>query len=148
VAHFTQGQRAFLDQPLSAVVATLRADGTPVQSVVWYVRDDDDTLWLSVGPASVKARHLRRDPRLSVLILSPDGLDFLWIEGTATIDEVVDGESRLRLLRRYVGDGAAAWVRQHPLPQPNMRIRLHPRRVVEQHAQRLGGDRGTAEETG
>src|SRR4051812_20819290 len=63
---FTKAQHAFLDRPQSAIVATHRRDGTAVQSVVWYVRDGD-TLWFSCAPASTKARHLRRDPRVSVL---------------------------------------------------------------------------------
>ena len=85
----TEAQRAFLDRPLHAVVATLRRDGTAVQSVVWYARDGDE-LWLSVAPDSVKVAHLRRDPRVAVLVLGADGGAYLALEGTATVAGEVD----------------------------------------------------------
>ena len=128
---FTEQQRAFLDQPLSAVVATLRRDGTASQSVVWFVREGDE-LWMSVAPDSLKARHLRRDPRISVLVLSANGWQFLEVEGTATSDERVTPELRLQLIGKYVGaDHAPAWVAEHPLPQLNTLARIRPERVVE-----------------
>jgi PPOX class probable F420-dependent enzyme len=111
----TEAQRAFLDRPLHAVVATLRRDGTAVQSVVWYARDGDE-LWLSVAPGSVKVAHLRRDPRVAVLVLGADGGTYLALEGTAT----VAGEA-----------GALAFVAQNPLPRPNARVRIRPTRAVE-----------------
>jgi PPOX class probable F420-dependent enzyme len=125
---FTAAQRAFLDQPLSAVVATHRADGTTLQSVVWYV-PDGDTIWFSTGPVSAKIKQLQRDPRISVLILSPDGGKYLEVEGTATITVDVDTTERLELWRRYRGEEAAQAIAAHPLPGPNARVRVHPTRV-------------------
>lgn len=128
---FTGRQRAFLAQPLQAVVATLRQDGTAVQSVVWYV-PDGDTLWISVRPESVKARHLQRDPRVAALILSPDGSGYLRVEGTAARDGEVDATARRILVGRYVGaDRAEAWMADHPLPSPNARIRIRPTHIAE-----------------
>ncbi len=109
---FTDRQRAFLDGAHHAIVATLRRDGTPSQSIVWYVRDGD-TLWISVRPDSVKAKHIARDPRVSVLVAS------------------VDSAARRRLIGRYVGaDQADAWLAGHPLPTPNARLRIHPTHVA------------------
>ena len=126
----TAAQQAFLDRPLNAIVATLDATGQPSQSVVWYVREGD-TLWISVGPESVKARHIRRDPRVSVLVLSEDGSGYLRLEGTATLDGTVDDAARATLVGRYVGQGAAAaWLAAHPLPAPNARLRITATRVV------------------
>lgn len=130
MVQFTEQQREFLDQPWSAVVATLRQDGTASQSVVWFVRNGDE-LWMSVAPDSIKARHLRRDPRISFLVLSGDGFRFLQIEGTTTTDERVEPEARLHLIGKYVGtDRAPDWVREHPLPQPNTLVRIRPTRVI------------------
>lgn len=126
----TEAQRAFLDRPLHAVVATLRRDGGAVQSVVWYARDGDE-LWLSVAPDSVKAVHLRRDPRVSVLVIGEDGDAYLALEGTATATEELTPEDRLALVGRYLGaDGARAFVARNPLPRPNVRVRIRPTRVV------------------
>lgn len=125
----TAAQRAFLDRPLHAIVATLDAAGQPSQSVVWYVREEDG-LWISVGPESVKARHIRRDPRVSVLVLSEDGSAYLRLEGRATFDGTVDDNARARLIGRYVGtERAADWLAAHPLPAPNARLRIVAVRV-------------------
>ena len=122
--NLTESQRAFLDRPLHAVLATYRTDGTAVQSVVWY-RREDDTVWISTAPTSLKVRHLRRDPRLSLLVMSADGAAYLALDGTATITEDVDPPTRLRLLEPYLGvDGARAYVARNPLSGPNARIRL------------------------
>jgi PPOX class probable F420-dependent enzyme len=128
---FTDRQRAFLDGPRIAVVSTLRRDGTPSQSIVWYAREGD-TLWLSVRPDSVKARHVRRDARVSVLVPTADGAGYLRIEGTAAVDGEVDTASRRELIGRYVGaERAEAWMAGHPLPSPNARIRIRPTHVAE-----------------
>ncbi len=128
---FTDRQRAFLDGPRHAVVATLRRDGAPSQSIVWYARDGD-TLWLSVRPDSVKARHVGRDARVSVLVPTDDGAGYLRIDGTAAVDGEVDTASRRALIGRYVGaDRAEAWMAGHPLPSPNARIRIRPTHVAE-----------------
>ena len=126
----TEAQRVFLDRPLHAVVATLRRDGTAVQSVVWYARDGDE-LWLSVAPGSVKVAHLRRDPRVSLLVLGEDGGTYLALEGTATVTEDVGPADRLALVGRYLGEtGAREFVARHPLARPNARVRIRPARVV------------------
>lgn len=126
---FTEAQRAFLDQPLSAVVATHRRDGTTVQSVVWYARDGD-TLWISCAPESAKAKHVQRDPRVSVLVLSADGRTYLAIEGTATVTEDIETPDRIVLMRPYIGDeGAQRAVTERPITQPNARLRIFPERV-------------------
>ncbi len=128
---FTDRQRAFLDGPRQAIVATLRRDGTPSQSIVWYVRDGD-TLWLSVRPDSVKARHLAREPRLSVLVLNAAGDRYLRIEGAAARDGEVDNDARRTLIGRYVGAARATeWMAGHPLPSPNARIRITPTHIAE-----------------
>ena len=128
---FTARQRAFLDGPRIAIVATLRPDGTPSQSIVWYARDGD-TLWLSVRPDSVKARHISRDARVSVLVPTDDGAGYLRIEGTAAVDGEVDSASRRALIGRYVGaERAEAWMAEHPLPSPNARIRIRPTHIAE-----------------
>ena len=133
---FTDQQRAFLDGPRHAVVATLSQDGTPSQSVMWYARDGD-TIWISVRPDSVKARHVRRDPRISVLVLSADNSGYLRIDGTAALDGEVDHDSRRTLIGRYVGaERAEEWMAGHILPSPNARIRIKPTRIAEHN---IGG---------
>jgi PPOX class probable F420-dependent enzyme len=126
----TDAQRAFLDRPLHAILATRRADGTVVQSVAWYKREGDE-LWISTAPDSVKVRHLRRDPRLSMLVIGEDGGAYLALEGVATITEDIGTPERLELMRPYVGDeGARQLIARRPISRPNARIRLRIDRVT------------------
>ena len=60
-----------LDRPLVAVLATLRTDGTVLLSPVYHEwRDGGFNVW--VEQQNVKARHLRRDPRASILVAESD----------------------------------------------------------------------------
>jgi PPOX class probable F420-dependent enzyme len=99
----TNEQRAFLDQPHFAVVATIGLDGLPHQTVMWYVRDGDD-LVLSTPEGSLKHHHLRRDSRLSVCI--EDGFRYLTLSGLAAIDQLDPGAARAlyqQIGARYMG---------------------------------------------
>ncbi len=132
----TDPQRAFLDRPLNAIVATLGPEGMPSQSVVWYVRDGD-ALWISVRPDSVKARHVAHDPRLSLLVITPDGGGYLRIDGEAKLAGEVDLAARRVLIGRYIGvEKVEDWLASHPLPSPNARLLLRPTRVA---AHNIGG---------
>ena len=56
-----------LELPLVAVMATYRADGSVLLSPVWH-QWRDNGFDVAVGPNDVKLRHLRRDPRVSVVV--------------------------------------------------------------------------------
>jgi PPOX class probable F420-dependent enzyme len=57
----------FLDERHVAVLATHRADGSVLLSPVWHEwRDGGFQVW--VGRDDVKARHVRRDPRASIVV--------------------------------------------------------------------------------
>ena len=56
-----------LDLPLVAVLATYRADGRVLLSPVWHRwRDGGFDVWTFRN--DIKVRHLRRDPRASILV--------------------------------------------------------------------------------
>lgn len=102
----------------------------PSQSVVWFLRDGDD-IWMSIRPESVKVRHLQRDPRVSVLVLSADGGAYLRLEGTARVVGEVNDDLRFQLIGKYVGaENARARMDAHPLPSPNACVRITPERVI------------------
>jgi PPOX class probable F420-dependent enzyme len=56
-----------LELPLVAVLATYRRDGGVLLSPVWH-QWRDDGFDVVVGPNDIKLKHLRRDPRASVLV--------------------------------------------------------------------------------
>ncbi|NNJ13080.1 PPOX class F420-dependent oxidoreductase [Chloroflexales bacterium ZM16-3] len=113
-------QRAYLDEILYAVVATLNADGTLQQTMVWYLLDGD-SIRFSVGAGSVKVRNLRRSPTISVTV--PDGRRHLTLQGTAAV-EPFDPDLRERLAMRYLGpEGVAAWLQRRPdVPRLSVRV--------------------------
>jgi PPOX class probable F420-dependent enzyme len=102
----------FLDEPLVAVLATLRKDGSVLLSPVWHEwRDGGFNVW--VGADDVKARHLRRDPRASILVAeSENPLRGVEVRGVARIIEEDTDETAVRIADRYLGpDKGAAYVR-------------------------------------
>lgn len=65
---------ALLQAPLNATLATNRRDGAPQLSPIWYLYEEG-RFHISIGADSVKARNVRRDPRVSLCIDEghPDG---------------------------------------------------------------------------
>lgn len=85
-------QDEFVRRNRWAVVTTLRGDGSPASSVIFYaVRGDE--LFFSTTKGRLKARTLRRDPRI-VLTALDEGPPFGYvsIEGTGRLqeDDIVD----------------------------------------------------------
>ena len=58
---------ALLEAPLNATLATNRRDGAPQLSPIWYLYEEG-RFHISIGADSVKARNVRRDPRVSLCI--------------------------------------------------------------------------------
>jgi PPOX class probable F420-dependent enzyme len=96
-----EAARQFLQQPgLFATIATINADGSPLQAVVWYVFTDDGFL-----VNSREGRHwptnLRRDPRASLAV--EDG--YRWVGARCDAEIIEDREKAqahiAALARRY-----------------------------------------------
>jgi len=98
--------RAFLDAPRFAVLATLREDGSPHLTVVWYERRDDEVIVNTTAPRS-KARNIERDPRVSLLVGEMER--YVRLDGEARA--VATGTAALADIRgmavRYDGEAAA-----------------------------------------
>ena len=62
--------RAFLHDNHHAVLATFRSDGRPQLSPVLAVVDDEGRVMVSTRETAVKTKNLRRDPRISLCLLS------------------------------------------------------------------------------
>lgn len=77
--------RAFLGHPVRyATIATINADGSPHQTVVWYLLRDNHLVLNSRAGRRWPA-NLRRDPRISLTV--HDGEDAVTLGGTVEIDE-------------------------------------------------------------
>jgi PPOX class probable F420-dependent enzyme len=92
--------RQFLTERRFGVAATVNADGTPQQSVMWYELQGDKIM-MNTLVGRQKEKNLKRDPRISLCV--EDEYDYITITGTATLD--YDHESSqatiYALARRY-----------------------------------------------
>ena len=99
---------SFLDERHTLVLATLRDDGTPQLSTVWY-RWDGSSLWISTNEARAKSRNIQRDPRVTALIDAPARESAVAVYGAARVTARGDDayEGSLSIVSRYVPDGRA-----------------------------------------
>jgi PPOX class probable F420-dependent enzyme len=80
-------QDAFVNAMKWASVTTLRKDGSPSASIVFYMREGDDLLF-STTKGRLKAKTIANDARVAFTILDEGApYRYLTVEGTATIEE-------------------------------------------------------------
>jgi PPOX class probable F420-dependent enzyme len=118
----------FLDEPLLAVIATLRADGSVLLSPVWHEwRDGAFNVW--VEAENVKVRHLRRDPRVTIVVAeSGPPLRGVEVRGTARFINANVTETARRIATRYIGEEEAA-VDTEALRGRDVIVRIEPGQV-------------------
>jgi hypothetical protein len=109
VAPLDPRQRAFLDQPLFASIATTNEEGAPRQAVIWYRLEPDDRILVNSRISRFWPAHLQRDGRVSLAVLGGDG--YSWLGLTGHVDAIDDDRDRaeadiLALADRYHPDGA------------------------------------------
>ncbi|GGM67760.1 PPOX class F420-dependent oxidoreductase [Dactylosporangium sucinum] len=89
----------FLRPRHRAIIMTTRPDGRPQASPVACGVDAEGRIVVSTYPERAKVRNLRRDPRVSVVVLSDEWNDaWVQVDGTA---EVLDLPDALEPLVEY-----------------------------------------------
>ncbi|MFE9674039.1 PPOX class F420-dependent oxidoreductase [Streptomyces sp. NPDC006259] len=94
-----------LSRPNPCVMATLRADGTPVSTPTWYVWDDGRVL-ISLDEGRVRLKHLRRDPRVTLTVLDGESW-YTHVTLIGRVTELRDDEGLAdidRISSHYTGD--------------------------------------------
>ncbi len=113
-------------------LATVRKDGRPHVVPVWFVMDGDDLVF-TTGATSVKARAMRRDPRVSLCVDSEDPpYAFVMVEGVAALSEDLDEilPYTTAVGARYMGaDRAEEFGRRNAMPG-ELLVRITPTRVL------------------
>ncbi len=116
----------------TAKAATVRADGSPHVTPVWFVLDGD-VLIFTTDTDSVKGKTLRRNPRISLFVDDDTPpYAYVMIDGTVTLSE-----DRNELVRwataigaRYLGaDRAEEFGRRNGVPGEIV-VRVTPTRIV------------------
>ncbi len=126
MATLTEKARKFLEQPFVGTVTTLRSDGSPHSTVVWV---DSDTGEVSFNTATgrAKEKHLRKDPRVSVLVVDPENT-YKWVAVSGTAELTTDGadEQIDRLAKKYLGKDEYPW--RNP-EEERIMVRIRPEHV-------------------
>jgi PPOX class probable F420-dependent enzyme len=111
MAKLSEKQAELLRGKNWGTVTTLRKDGSPHSTPVWIDTDGENVLFnTSVGRA--KERHLRRDPRVSVVVLpaADQQSGYVSVTGTAEISEDGAVEHINKLAKKYVGLDEYPWL--------------------------------------
>jgi PPOX class probable F420-dependent enzyme len=125
--------RAFLlEGTRTAKLATTTRDGDPHVSPVWFALDGDDLVF-TTGRDRVKGMHLRRDPRVALVVDDErPPFAFVHVRGRAALDE---GASDLlywttRIAARYMGEEHAdEYGRRNAVPE-ELLVRVTPGKVI------------------
>jgi PPOX class probable F420-dependent enzyme len=98
--------RALMREHHNAVLATFRRDGRPQMSPVGATVDEQGRVIVSTRAPAMKTRNLRRDPRVSVLVMNRGFYgDWAQVEGTAEIVEQPEAiEVLVDYYRRMAGE--------------------------------------------
>ncbi|MCX5415231.1 PPOX class F420-dependent oxidoreductase [Streptomyces sp. NBC_00059] len=117
--------RALFDGRNFPVISTVNADGSPQSSVVWVKRDGDALLFVAPA-AGLRARNLRRDPRISVSVFDASNpYESAEVRGVAHLLD--DGVQELSddLARAYLGETHAP-----PDDKARLVVRVVPEKVI------------------
>ena len=118
--------RELLAGPHFAIVATVNADGSPQQSVVW-ARERDGEVIFSTVEGRAKPRNPLRDTAINVLVIDGEnGYRFSAISGTARLES--DNADALidELSHAYTG---RPWVETQT--RPRVTVVVTPTRVTD-----------------
>jgi PPOX class probable F420-dependent enzyme len=103
----TPEARTLLESDAVATVVTLQPDGSPHVSVAWVGLEDGEVVFGTL-PDQRKLRNLRRDPRITISVLSDRvnewGLrEYLVLDGRARVTEGGAAALLQRLAHTYLG---------------------------------------------
>lgn len=130
-----QERRRFMEAGTrTGMLATLRRDGSPHVTPVWFVLDGDDVVFMT-GAATLKGRNLRRDPRASLAVDEPaPPYSFVRVDGEAALSDDVAAMLpwSVAIAARYMGPARAdEYGRRNAVPG-ELLVRLRPRRIVSE----------------
>jgi PPOX class probable F420-dependent enzyme len=122
----TPAARELLAGPNFAAIATINADGSLQQSVVW-VRERDGEVIFSTIESRAKYRNLARDARISVLVIdAKNGYRYSEIRGTARLEPDEPRALIKELSLKYTGE---PWV--ETVSSPRAIVVVTPEHITE-----------------
>jgi PPOX class probable F420-dependent enzyme len=96
--------QALLREPHPAVMATLKADGSPLSVATWYLWEDGQVL-VNLDDGRKRLAHLRRDPRVALTVLDSNWYRHVSLQGrVARLEPDIDLRDIDRIARHYRGE--------------------------------------------
>jgi PPOX class probable F420-dependent enzyme len=121
----------FLRPRHNGLIITTRADGAPQASPVTCGVDPEGRIVVSTYPQRAKAKNARRDPNVSIVVLSENFGD-AWVQvyGTAELIDAADDTEPLVEYFRCIAGEHSDWdeYRQAMIKQGKTLIRITPER--------------------
>jgi PPOX class probable F420-dependent enzyme len=126
MAALDEKARSFLEQPFVGEVTTLRPDGSPHSTVVW-VDTDTDVVMFNTAVGRAKERYLRRDPRVSLIVVDPENA-YRWVSIDGRAELTTEGADAQidKLAKKYLGQDEYPWRKPE---EERITVRIHPNRV-------------------
>jgi PPOX class probable F420-dependent enzyme len=127
-------RRAFLTEGTrTGKLATVRKDGRPHVTPIWFVLDDQDRIVFTTGATSLKGKALRREPRVGMAVddQTPP-YSFVVIDGVAELSEDLDDMLvwATRIAGRYMGlDKAEVYGRRNSV-EGELLVTVTPDHIV------------------
>jgi PPOX class probable F420-dependent enzyme len=121
----------FLRPRHHGLLITRRTDGTPQASPVTCGVDTAGRIVVATYPQRAKSKNARRDPDVSIVVLSDDfGDAWVQVDGTAELIDAVDDTEPLVEYFRCIAGEHSDWdeYRQAMLKQGKTLIRITPER--------------------
>ena len=127
MAKLEEKPRKFLDEsPYVGVVTTLREDGSPHSTIVW-VDVEGDKVSFNTALGRAKPRHLRHDPRASLLMVDPnDSYKWVAVSGPAELTEEGADAQIDKLAKKYLGKDEYPW--RNP-EETRVKVLIEPEKV-------------------
>jgi PPOX class probable F420-dependent enzyme len=121
-----------IEQVRTAKMATVREDGRPHVTPVWFVLDGD-TLVFTTWHTSVKAMNIRRDKRVCLCVDDEKPpFSYIQIEGIAVMS--ADSEElnywSTRIAGRYMGEDLAEAYGKRNSVEGELLVRVTPTKIV------------------
>ena len=125
----------FLQRPLVVSFTTIRPDGSPQVTPIWY-EYDAGKFYCCVGADSVKARNIRTDSRVTLCIATHDEpYKYVIAEGTCDIVEHDVTARFLSIATRYYGkERGEPFVRELMENDNSVTLVVTPTRVLTESA--------------
>jgi len=119
----------FLAARHTLIIATLRRNGWPQLTTVWY-RWDGEAFWISTNRGRAKYKNLARDPRVTVLVDDPPNETSVVGRGRAEfVAQDADAyEGALAIVSRYVDDPVGYLEPRRD--EPRVLVRIRPNELV------------------